>query len=122
MTDYLLVKRGLYYRPNNAGYTTLKADAGRYSKADERPECGVTAVLASEAGAVAPGGHEIDHLRYERATMLEALEECATDLSIAADNAAHAARTDPRWKGVDAKLRARANDARAIIAKAKGEV
>ena len=38
---------------------------------------------------------------------LLAAEELATDLSICADNAAHAAKTDPRWEGVAEKLRAR---------------
>ena len=27
---YLIEKRGLYYRPNAAGYTGLKSEAGRY--------------------------------------------------------------------------------------------
>lgn len=29
--QYLLLKRGLYWRPNCAGYTPLKSEAGRYS-------------------------------------------------------------------------------------------
>lgn len=35
---YLLIKRGLYYAPNNQGYTGLKDRAGRYPKgcADDR--------------------------------------------------------------------------------------
>ena len=28
---YLIMKRGVYYRPNNAGYTGIKDEAGRYS-------------------------------------------------------------------------------------------
>jgi len=40
-----------------------------------------------------------------------ALYECRTDLMIAADNAADAARSDPRWEGVAEKLRARGRQA-----------
>lgn len=29
--NFLIEKRGLYYRPESAGYTGLKSDAGRYS-------------------------------------------------------------------------------------------
>ncbi|MEL6758192.1 MAG: hypothetical protein AAFP81_17305 [Pseudomonadota bacterium] len=32
MTDYVLIKRGLYWRPNASGYTGLKTEAGRYSE------------------------------------------------------------------------------------------
>ena len=28
---YLIIKRGLYYRPNSSGYTGIKDEAGRYS-------------------------------------------------------------------------------------------
>lgn len=28
---YLILKRGLYYRPNSQGYTPVKEEAGRYS-------------------------------------------------------------------------------------------
>lgn len=31
---WLLEKRGLYYRPNGAGYTGIKDHAGRYTEAD----------------------------------------------------------------------------------------
>lgn len=35
MTDlFLIEKRGLYYRPDSAGYTGLKSEAGRYSFED----------------------------------------------------------------------------------------
>lgn len=32
--QYLIIKRGLYYRPNSGGYTGLKDEAGRYSLYD----------------------------------------------------------------------------------------
>lgn len=53
--------------------------------------------------------------------MLEALRECCTDLMIAADNARDAAKTNPRWDGVDEKLMERVNQGRAAIAKAEGK-
>lgn len=31
---YLLLKRGYYERPNHAGYTSLKSEAGRYDRAE----------------------------------------------------------------------------------------
>jgi len=35
MTEqYLIIKRGFYYRPNSQGYTSSKAEAGRYTLDD----------------------------------------------------------------------------------------
>lgn len=31
-TDWLIVKRGLYYKPDNCGYTGIRDHAGRYSR------------------------------------------------------------------------------------------
>lgn len=42
--EYLLVKGGLYYRPNNCGYTGIKRQAGRYIQSEECIEDGVVAV------------------------------------------------------------------------------
>jgi len=51
--DYVLVKRGLYYRPNSMGYTGVLDDAGRYTAEEARfhsDHCdGVRGILASEA-------------------------------------------------------------------------
>jgi hypothetical protein len=52
--------------------------------------------------------------------LLDALRECRTDLIIGANNADHAAKTDPRWEGVGDRLRYRASKADAAIAKATG--
>ncbi len=52
MPKYLLIKRGLYYRPNNMGYTGIKDQAGRY-EASEAYE-GVTAIHEDEAPEYAP--------------------------------------------------------------------
>lgn len=51
--EYVLVKRGLYYRPQAMGYTGVLDDAGRYPEAEAMGHVdhasGVTAILASEA-------------------------------------------------------------------------
>jgi hypothetical protein len=47
--EYLLVKRGLYYRPARSGYTGIKAQAGRYFESDASPDCGVTAIHEASA-------------------------------------------------------------------------
>ena len=47
--NYLLVKRGLYYKPNNQGYTGIKEYAGRYIKSEERLEINVIAIHEDEA-------------------------------------------------------------------------
>ena len=46
---YLLVSRDLYWMPNGQGYTGVKERAGRYSKSEARPDCGVTAIHEDEA-------------------------------------------------------------------------
>lgn len=55
---FLLMKRGLYYRPNAMGYTGIKDHAGRYTKAEAEshadPVSGVTAVAASDAPDFSP--------------------------------------------------------------------
>jgi hypothetical protein len=54
MTDeWLLIKRGLYYGPDNCGYTGIRDHAGRYSLADAhdsvRPGNGVSTIQADRA-------------------------------------------------------------------------
>ena len=54
---YLLVKRGLYYAPDNMGYTGVKERAGRYTQADAdfyADDDRVTAILEDEAPMFAP--------------------------------------------------------------------
>lgn len=36
---WLIRKSGYFYRPNKSGYTTSKAEAGRYNEADAKLEC-----------------------------------------------------------------------------------
>jgi hypothetical protein len=51
--EYLIVKRGLYYRPDNCGYTGIRDHAGRYSLAEAqesvKPGNGVSMVRAADA-------------------------------------------------------------------------
>jgi hypothetical protein len=53
--QFLLVKRGLYYRPHGQGYTGRKSDAGRFFETEARPADGVTAVHEDEAPAYSDG-------------------------------------------------------------------
>lgn len=39
-SEWLLVKRGLYYRPNNCGYTGIRDHAGLYSEDEARSSVG----------------------------------------------------------------------------------
>lgn len=78
MTDlverrYLIVKRGLYYRPDNKGYTAIKSEAGRYLKSDAID--GVNyAVHEDEAGDFSPSAWEATKIAHlsDRITALEA--------------------------------------------------
>lgn len=50
--DWLIRKGGYFYRPNKAGYTTRKSEAGRYTEADAKAEAqiepGMKAIRAEE--------------------------------------------------------------------------
>jgi hypothetical protein len=60
---YLLVKRGLYYRPENAGYTAIKAEAGRYLQSDAID--GVNyAVHEDEAAQFSPSAWEATKIAH----------------------------------------------------------
>ncbi|MCK1322101.1 hypothetical protein IVA94_14615 [Bradyrhizobium sp. 156] len=54
--DWLLVKRGLFYRPNYMGYTGIRDEAGRYSgkAADEHMAAGGKAVREADAPEFMP--------------------------------------------------------------------
>ncbi len=54
-TGYVLIKRGLYWRPDGAGYTGIIAQAGIYSDEEslKRVGGGVTRMLFREAPEVA---------------------------------------------------------------------
>lgn len=55
---YLLLKRGLYYRPEAKGYTGIRDHAGRYTRADAEthadPVSGVTMMHEDEAPMFSP--------------------------------------------------------------------
>ena len=76
--DHVLVKRGLYYRPNNAGYTGRRDQAGLYPKSDAW-ECGtVTAIPFDEAPLFAPKcWHEVQIEYYEE--KVKALRDALRD-------------------------------------------
>lgn len=55
---YLVLKRGLYFRPNDCGYTGLKREAGRYRAAHADPASGELAVHEDEAPEYSPNCYE----------------------------------------------------------------
>jgi hypothetical protein len=72
--DYLLMKRGLFYRPNAQGYTGIRDHAGRYAEAEaiarsRDGEDGVTMVLETEAPEFTASCYDDlarDHLTRQR--------------------------------------------------------
>ena len=75
--SYLLVKRGLYYRPDSKGYTGIKADAGRYLESDANPAIGVTAIHENDAPQFSDACYHdlaISHLNDTITDLLAALE------------------------------------------------
>ncbi len=51
---YLLMKRGLYFRPKSAGYTGHKKEAGRFPASRGNPAEGIIAIHEDEADDFAP--------------------------------------------------------------------
>lgn len=70
---FLLVKRGLYYRPANAGYTGLKREAGRYHASEAPAASGVTAIHEDDALEFSPACWEETKLA-EKDTTIAALK------------------------------------------------
>ena len=74
---YLLMKRDLYYAPDNKGYTGIKDKAGRYLESDASPRNGVTAIHEDEAPDFSPACWDdlkVAHLQ-DRIAALEAENE-----------------------------------------------
>lgn len=76
---YLLLKRGLYWRPNSSGYTGIKDHAGRYSEEEAKARVSeeTTMIEESEAPNYSEAcfsdlrdAHQIEKLRA-------ALDDCA---------------------------------------------
>lgn len=97
---WLLVKRGLYWRPNALGYTGLKEEAGVYSDEqsaayrDHDDEEATIRIRASEADDTAPGCSDETRARYwqkranEAASTIERLERERDEVRAARDDAA----------------------------------
>lgn len=129
---YLLVKRGLYYGPDNMGYVGVKDRAGRYLASDARPDCGVSAIHEDEAPLFAPACWEETKAQYwadalaardaEIARLKALLEEAEKQLKrIAAECViplGTAAQMYARWRKLAVD---RVDIARAFLAKLKGD-
>lgn len=74
---FLLVKRGLYYRPDNCGYTGIKEHAGRYREVDALGLDGVAAVHEDAA----PDYSEACFHDLKEAHLLGRLHEAANTLA-----------------------------------------
>lgn len=77
---FLLLKRGLYYRPNSNGYTGFKERAGRYPESWADEMSGVSAVHEDEAAEISPGCFDDlarDWLNNKLSTMRAALRDIA---------------------------------------------
>lgn len=79
--DWLIIKRGLFWRPNGCGYTGIRDEAGRYSHAyaSARAESGVCTIMrAAEAPEFLPVAHNdlvIKHLTGQRDSLVKALAD-----------------------------------------------
>lgn len=80
MSEWLLIKKGMYYRPGSMGYTGIRDEAGRFSDHESREamenshDGSVTRVLLSEAQEFSEDcWHELalNHLRKKIAALTE---------------------------------------------------
>lgn len=126
--DWLIIKRGLFWRPNGCGYTGIRDEAGRYSHAyaSARAESGVCTIMrAAEAPEFLPVAHNdlvIKHLTGQRDSLVKALEDL-----LGSSQAVHQWLTnwdvpfadDDEWAG-DKKLFAEARNEAARVLGAVG--
>lgn len=83
--EYLLIKRGLYYRPGDHGYTGIKSEAGRYHESDAYPDGGVTAIHQDDAPLFSPACWDDVKIKYllsligERDAMLQRVSDWIND-------------------------------------------
>lgn len=80
---WMLLKRGLFYRPNNCGYTGIRDEAGRYSKedADNHLAAGGVAMREADAPEFLPAAFDdlvVKHLTAQRDALVKALTEIDT--------------------------------------------
>lgn len=85
--QWLLLKRGLFYRPNNCGYTGIRDEAGRYSRedADEHAAAGGIVMREADAPEFMPAAFTdlvINHLTDQRDTMVKTLEALRDDPAV----------------------------------------
>lgn len=73
--DHVLIKRGLYYRPNGNGYTGLKSEAGLYHASYALGFAGVEAVPFADAPVFAPACWEETKIAYFEAALTTARAE-----------------------------------------------
>lgn len=83
---WLVVKRGLYYKPDDCGYTGIRDHAGRYThdeaKARECPDSGVTIVRLDDAPEFTKNCFEDYVLKYlkEQRDELRAMLEVGVEM------------------------------------------
>jgi len=84
---WLVVKRGLYYMPNDCGYTGIRDHAGRFTEAEAKAreciESGVSVVRLTDAPEYSPRCFDdlaLAHTRQKLAEVVAALEECAREI------------------------------------------
>lgn len=85
--DWVIIKRGLFFRPDSRGYTGIRDEAGRYTeeKARQHAEHGCGIMLASEAPEFMPAAFSdlvINHLSDQRDTMRKTLEALRDDPAV----------------------------------------
>ena len=99
---WVKMKRGLFYGPNDRGYTGIRDLAGRYSEAAATAETtleGVTAMPLAEAPEFAPNCYDdlaMKHLRQQRDTARKDLELTLRAILAEPDGAALAQRITSR--------------------------
>lgn len=103
--DHVLVKRGLYYRPNGNGYTGLKCEAGLYAASYAVGAEGVDAIPFANAPEFAPACWEetkIKHLQV-RLAAVEAERDAALSRieDLRAANAGNFDSEGKYWRGYD---------------------
>lgn len=119
---YLIVKRGLYYRPNGEGYTGIRDNAGRYTYTEARKHIydpgeggnAVTIVPLSDAPEFTKECYDDlarDHLRQQRdilSAQVKLLRECHDEADSILRSAMAIAERDGRetnWPTFRAQLR-----------------
>lgn len=84
MTEWVKIKRGLFYKPDNCGYTGIRDHAGRYSEDEAKAEArleGVTAMPLSEAPEFSAACFDDlarAHLQRQRDMLLEYVASSAS--------------------------------------------